>query len=53
MKSHNLVLFAVILFLICPDHTAAQHNGQEPLAKAEALIEGAKKGDAESQFELA
>ncbi len=41
-----------ILFLIHPNHSAAQQNKREPSAAMGTLIKAAEQGDAKSQYEL-
>ena len=53
MNSHSILLFIAMLFLIYPNHAAAQQNKQESSAAIETLIKAAEQGDAKSQFELA
>jgi TPR repeat protein len=52
MNFHRILLLIAMLFLIYPDHAAAQQNKQGPSAAIAALIKAAEQGDAKSQFVL-
>lgn len=53
MRFRNMLFPFAIMFLIYPNHAAAQQNKQEHSAAIENLTKTAEQGDAKSQCELA